>query len=179
LEALPKKDVVLLPVCSFYHFNSNIGNRHHNNNRKTINTNNIFLLGVLYLVCNRSCCIDPKIIKRTYSGGWYMDWVITIPKTIKWEDYQKEIDAVKDGRRAMRYRLPFRINANKGDRCFVVWNGKVRGWMEIIRSFSSPNMFVCGTTGKAWPPGYYLERSGPFHSVDGPEMKGFRGVRRF
>ena len=31
---------------------------------------------------------------------------ITVPKTIKWEQYEKEIDAVKDGEQEMNYRLP-------------------------------------------------------------------------
>ena len=31
---------------------------------------------------------------------------ITVPKTIKWEQYEKEIDAVRDGEQEMNYRLP-------------------------------------------------------------------------
>jgi len=37
----------------------------------------------------------------------------------------------------------------------------------------------CTTTGKTWPPGKYIQRSGPFHEISEVPMKGFRGIRRF
>lgn len=55
------------------------------------------------------------------------DWIITLPKTIKWEDYKKELDACRDGKTLMNYRLPRRVYAEEGDRCFVTWFGIVRG----------------------------------------------------
>jgi len=107
------------------------------------------------------------------------DWAITVPKDVNWEDYQEELIEVEDGSSVMNYRLPFNCKANSGDRCFVVHNGKVRGWQEIVGVEHHPAGFTCSTTGKQWPAGFYLQRSGKFHPVDGPEMKGFRGIRRF
>lgn len=111
-----------------------------------------------------------------------MDWVITVPKTVKWEDYQKELDSVAKGG-YMSYRIgtchmPIVPKVTRDDRCFVVWNGKVRGWMKALGIFDKPG-FVCSTTGTPWPSGKYLVRAGEFHVVDGPLMKGFRGVRKY
>ena len=106
------------------------------------------------------------------------DWVVTLPQTNEWEDYAKEIEAVKDGKQVMNYRLPFKSKARPNDRCFICWRGKVRGWMRITDTRWYPGGFVCQTSGKLWPRGFYLMRSGPFYALDGPEMKGFRGIRR-
>lgn len=105
-------------------------------------------------------------------------WIITLPKTVKWEYYQKELNACADWSTEMSYRLRYRPKAAIGDRCFVLWNGKIRGWMKVVIVHQSPE-FKCSTTGKIWPRGWYITRSGPFNLVDGPEMKGFRGIREY
>ena len=105
------------------------------------------------------------------------DWVITIPKTVKWEDYEKEIEAVKDGSQTMWYRVPGAPSVAKGDRMFVVWNGFVRGWMNVTGTKLRPS-FICSTTGKEWKEGWYVGRSGEFHRIDPIPMKGFQGYRR-
>lgn len=107
------------------------------------------------------------------------DWIITIPKTVKWEDYEKEIAQVADGRFVMNYRLPRKPSAQTGDRCFVVWNGKVRGWMRVVNVLHVDHEFRCLTTGTPWMFGWYIQRSGEFHRVDGEKMKGFRGIRKY
>lgn len=106
------------------------------------------------------------------------DWIITIPKTIEWSDYEKELKFAEAGGGVLNYRLPFKILAFPLDRCFVVWNGRVRGWMYVSSVGHFRKGFKCETTGKFWPPGWYLQRVGKFHKVDGPAMKGFRGIRR-
>lgn len=109
-----------------------------------------------------------------------MDWIITIPKTVRWEDYQKELETVADGSQSMNYRTRYFPKGMKpGDKCFTVHDGRVRGWMKIVGLVDSPEPWRCTTTGQEWPGGNYIQRSGPFHPVDGPEMTGFRGVRRF
>lgn len=108
-----------------------------------------------------------------------MDWVVTIPQKVEWEVYRQEIAAVADFQAEMMYRVPFKPKALPGDRCYVVWRGKVRGWMSVVNVLSKPDGFKCSTTGMGWPPGHYICRSGPFHEVDGPAMKGFQGIRRF
>ena len=107
------------------------------------------------------------------------DWIITVPKTTEWNDYQKEIDLVEDFSHIMNYRVPhFPKDMKVGDRCFVLWNGKVRGWMEIC-DLQETGSWECASTGKQWPAGKYIVRSGPFYIVDGPDMSGFRGIRKF
>ena len=107
-----------------------------------------------------------------------MDWAITLPKNIEWEDYEQELLFVEDWTGVLNYRVPFKVGVKEGDRCFLVWRGQVRGWMEIMGIDHCPDGFACEVTGKQWPPGYYVQRSGPFHKVDGPAMTGFQGIRR-
>lgn len=107
------------------------------------------------------------------------DWIITLPQECKWETYQLELDAVKTGLVEMNYRTPFKPSAKAGDRCFICWRGQVVGWMAVTGVTALPYGFTCTTTGVQWPPGYYITRSGPWHPVDGPDMKGFRGIRRY
>jgi len=109
-----------------------------------------------------------------------MDWVITIPKTTNWDDYTKELKTVENGNHVMNYKVSFFPKSMKvGDRCFVVWNGKVRGWMNIVGLVEYNDNWRCSTTGTVWSRGKYIRRSGKFHEVDGPEMIGFRGIRKY
>lgn len=109
-----------------------------------------------------------------------MDWVITIPKTIAWKDYQRELATVADRTQVMNYRVRFiPKDMSEGDRCFIVHDGRVRGWMEIVGLIARAEPWTCTTTGTRWPAGNYIQRSGPFTLVDGPEYTGFRGVRKF
>lgn len=108
------------------------------------------------------------------------NWVITLPKTVRWEDYERELADVADGQMVMNYRTRyFPKGMKEGDRCYLVWNGRVRGWMKIVGLVDYKNPWVCQTTGARWEPGKYIQRSGPFHKVEGPAMTGFRGVRSF
>lgn len=101
---------------------------------------------------------------------------ITIPKTIKWEDYQKELDAVADYSQEMNFKVPFLPKDVKvGDRCYLCYNDEIIGWMTI--SSLGPKSFDCTTTGKEWE-GNFISRSGPFHKLKTPTpCKGFRGFR--
>lgn len=108
------------------------------------------------------------------------EWAITVPKTIPWSEYEKELKAVEDWSQEMNFKVPPHFKAAKaGDRCYVVHDGEVKGWMEItgLEKFDKP--WRCSTTGQTWQPGTYLKRSGPFHPVKDMKMKGFQGIRRF
>ena len=106
------------------------------------------------------------------------DICITIPKTIKWDEYQKELKAVEDGSQEMNYKLPTDPkDVHKGDRCYVCHDGYIKGWMTIT-NLSNRDGFICTTTGKNWSGGCYVSRSGPFHYLKNPiPMKGFMGYR--
>lgn len=108
------------------------------------------------------------------------DWAVTIPKTTSWDSYQRELATVADGSQVMNYKTRYiPKEMKKGDRCFIVHDGRVRGWMKITGLEDRDKPWVCSTTGKTWPPGKYIQRSGAFHKVDGPPMTGFRGIRKF
>lgn len=101
---------------------------------------------------------------------------ITIPKSIKWEDYQKELDAVKDWNQVMNFKVS---NTPKdlqpGDRVYLCYNGNIIGWQTFVGFYKGG--FECTTTGKEWN-GCFIQRSGPFHTLDTPiPCKGFRGFK--
>lgn len=103
---------------------------------------------------------------------------ITLPKTIKWSDYQRELDVVKFGEQEMNYRLsnkPSKVSV--GDRCYICHDGFLKGWMTIT-DISYKDAFECSTTGEQWEPGWYISRSGDFHYIkEQIPMKGFMGYK--
>lgn len=104
--------------------------------------------------------------------------IITLPSNINWEDYQKELDKVKNGQNVINFKVgQFPKGVKAGDRCYLTHKGYVIGWMTIAGL--SEKEFVCSTTGKKWV-GKFIERSGPFHYLDEKiPMKGFQGFRYF
>lgn len=104
------------------------------------------------------------------------DIIVTVPKSISWEEYQKEIDAVKDGNQVMNFKVNHLPKTNIGNRCYIVYDGAIRGWMEIVGL--SDKGFTCTTTGRVWD-GKFIQRSGPFHNIEPIPMKGFQGFRYF
>lgn len=107
-------------------------------------------------------------------------WVITIPKTVSWEDYQKELAAVADQSQVLNYRVRFAPKLmQKGDKMFVVHDGVVRGYQLVHDIKHWPSGFVCQTTQARWEPGVYIQRTGIFHRIAPIQMLGFRGVRQF
>lgn len=116
-----------------------------------------------------------KIIREEISKLG-MDIIITIPKSINWEDYQKELDAVKDGSKVMNFKVNNFPKTKPGNKCYLLYNGFIRGWMEIVGL--STDVFTCTTTGKEWN-GKFIQRSGLFHKIEPIPMKGFQGFRYF
>ena len=104
---------------------------------------------------------------------------ITVPKTVSWSDYERELDDVADGMMEMNYRLPsYPKRVTAGDRCYVVHDGMIRGWMTITGIEERTKPFQCQTTGTVWDAGVYIRRSGPFHYLSRPvPMKGFMGYK--
>ena len=105
------------------------------------------------------------------------DIIITLPAKIKWEDYQKELDAVKDGGMVLNFKVPyFPKETGVGKKCYLIHKGAIRGWMEIVGMQEQD--FVCEVTGKQWT-GKFIQRSGPFHEISPIPMKGFQGFKYF
>lgn len=103
----------------------------------------------------------------------YKDIIITIPKNIKWEDYQKELKAAKNGE-VLNFKVNHFPKTQKGNKCYIIHDGKVKGYMII--SNLSEKEFTCTTTNKKWK-GKFIERTGDFHNIDEYDMKGFQGYR--
>lgn len=107
-----------------------------------------------------------------------MDIIITVPQTIPWEEYEKELKTVRDESQQMFFKVPFLPKkTNVGDRCYVCYRGAVLGYM-FISHLGYINGFQCTTTNEQWDDGYYIGRTGKFHwLVDPIPYKGFQGFR--
>ncbi len=106
----------------------------------------------------------------------FRDIIITLPKTINWSDYELELNAVKDGKEVMNFKVNAFPKTTIGKRCYIVHNGYIKGWMKITGMSSKE--FKCSTTGKLWK-GNFIERSGPFNYIEPIPMKGFQGFRYY
>ena len=109
------------------------------------------------------------------------DWVVTIPKKIPWTDYLDEVADAHVRGLALNYhvhRAP--PDLRPGDRCYLVWNGYLRGWMRVSGINRLAEDWKCESTGKIWPAGTYIAREPVLHRLMGTPvpMKGFRGIRR-
>jgi hypothetical protein len=102
------------------------------------------------------------------------DIIITIPKTIVWSEYEKELNVVSNYSQVMNFKVNAFPNTKKGNKCYLCYSGNIIGWMEIVGL--SEKEFNCSTTGKNWK-GKFIERSGPFHKISPIPMKGFQGFR--
>lgn len=115
---------------------------------------------------------ENELIWESYSNR---DIMITIPKDIKWEQYQKELDKAKQGE-ILNYKVNHFPQTAKGNKCYIVYNGNIIGYMIICGL--STKKFKCSTTGREWS-GKFIERSGDFYEIEPIPMKGFQGFRYF
>lgn len=111
------------------------------------------------------------------------DWLITLPQHITWEAYKQELDYVAKHYfvAKLNFKVPFIPKQYAaGDRCFLVWRGKVRGWMMCHGPMIRDEPWACETTGTIWGKGNYITRFGEFYYLqDGELIKGFQGIRRY
>jgi hypothetical protein len=107
-------------------------------------------------------------------------WIATVPKTVKWADFMREIADVETGEYLKNW--PVRPNSHiaSGDRLFFVHQGLVRGSLTVRRVVIHGHGFNCATLGESWPPGTYAQLQGPWEYVaETMPMNGFQGLRRF
>lgn len=104
------------------------------------------------------------------------DIIITLPKTINWIDYQKELDSVANGENILNFKVNNFPKTGIGSKCYLIHDGFIRGYMFI--SGLTTKSFTCSTTGKKWD-GKFIERSGKFFSIIPIPMKGFQGFKYF
>lgn len=105
------------------------------------------------------------------------DIIITLPSKIKWEEYQKELDSVKDGNAVLNFKVSyFPKETDVGCKCYLLHCVYIIGWMKIVGL--EENDFTCEVTGRVWK-GKFIQRSGDFHQITPIPMKGFQGFRYF
>ena len=101
--------------------------------------------------------------------------LITLPSSIKWEDYEKELKAVEDESEVMNFKVPILPKDTSNiKRVYLVYKGNIVGWQKFVGTSDKP--FKCTTTDKNWD-GKFLQRTGPFHKIDPIPCVGFRGFR--
>lgn len=75
------------------------------------------------------------------------DIVITIPSTINWKDYEKELKAVEDYSQVMNFKVSnFPKKTKIGNKCYLCYKGQIIGWMKIVGM--EEKEFTCTTSGK-------------------------------
>ena len=112
-----------------------------------------------------------------------MDIIVTIPKSEDYEEWLKEcLKVAEEPTARLNYRIgdiPFPKKAKKGDKCWVVYEGFIRGY-HIISGFETrKDSFKCLTTGKEYEPGNYIVRKGQFYFTPVIKKKGFQGYQYF
>lgn len=101
--------------------------------------------------------------------------LITLPSSLSWEDYEKELKAVENETQVMNFKVPFIPKHTEGiERVYLVYKGNIVGWQKFVGTSDRP--FKCTTTYKNWN-GKFLQRTGPFHKIKPVPYKGFRGFR--
>jgi len=101
--------------------------------------------------------------------------LITLPSSIKWEDYEKELKGVEDESQVMNFKVPILPKDTSNiKRVYLVYKGNIVGWQKFVGTSDKP--FKCTTTDKNWD-GKFLQRTGPFHKIDPIPCVGFRGFR--
>lgn len=104
------------------------------------------------------------------------DIVVTLPQSVKWEEYMLELAAAERGE-VMNFKVGNFPQTGVGSKCYICHKGFVVGYMVI--SGMSEKDFTCSTTGKKWS-GKFIERSGKFIYLEKPiPMKGFQGFHYF
>ena len=103
------------------------------------------------------------------------DIIITIPKNILWDDYQKELKKAENGE-IMNFKVSNFPKTEKGCKCYLCHDGFIKGYMIICGM--EEKEFNCTTTGKLWR-GKFIQRTGKFYSIDPIPCKGFQGFRYF
>ena len=101
------------------------------------------------------------------------DIIITVPKKIKWSEYQKELEAAKNGE-ILNFKVAHFPKVENGDRCYICYNGNIIGYHIICGK--EEHEFTCGVTGDKWS-GKFVQRTGEFFKVEPIPMKGFQGFR--
>ncbi|MGE4487107.1 MAG: hypothetical protein AB7C95_04675 [Synergistaceae bacterium] len=105
-------------------------------------------------------------------------WMITVPKD-RIGDFKDEVKAAKKEDLVKNFRISPNIKSPKlGDILFVVYDGKIRGYMPIF-SNELKDSFSCNTSYRQMPAGRYLVCVlSRYKQMPYVSCKGFQGIRR-
>jgi len=109
-----------------------------------------------------------------------MDIIITTPKGEMANAAQEAEDCKRDGGGEYFRRFPVdrAPEVLPGDRVYYVEDGFVRGFAVVARIHATASGQCCDTTGRRWPPGFYVFMDATTWKWIRPiPMKGFRGFR--
>lgn len=112
-------------------------------------------------------------------------WLLELPFTFfGWKGYRRRFRKLTKGAWGV-YNHPcskFPEDLQAGDRCYFLYDGRVRGWMRIVGHVQSTNPWVCSSTQKQMPAGCFLQTAGSLNEIeDGQRLRllGRGGVRPF
>lgn len=109
-----------------------------------------------------------------------MDIAVTWPKTKPFQDYLDALRFAELHSLEINYLVaqpPRKLEP--GDRCYIVYDGEVRGWDTVLEVVNREDglVKVVGKQDKYWSKGWYIVRDPKWHPISPIEMKGFRGFR--
>jgi hypothetical protein len=113
------------------------------------------------------------------------DIVVTWPKKLRLDDYLRACAMAAQEGQVINYRvsrppsIDFGAWADRPGRCYIVYDGLVRGYQEILYIvYRSDDEVLDSHTKGFWPAGWYIVRNPEWHPVKGLiEMQGFQGWR--
>ncbi len=108
-----------------------------------------------------------------------MDWMVTVPKKTDWDGWLAILEKAERDGGSLPWHCKSRPQCEKGDRCFIVFDGKVRGWLRVKMRKYIGGPWRSEVTDSQQKPGWYLALSAPFNAEEGPEYKGFPGIVRY
>ena len=109
-----------------------------------------------------------------------MDIIVTTPKREMANAAQEAEDCKRDGGGEYFRRFPVERAPEvlPGDRVYYVEDGFVRGFAVVARIHATASGQCCDTTGRRWPPGFYVFMDATTWRWIRPlPMKGFQGFR--
>lgn len=116
----------------------------------------------------------------------HRDLVITWPKSLRLADYLSACATAKVRGEVINYRVAkrpsfdFGAHRDRPCRVYVVHDGAVRGYQELLYVTWREEAEVVDPHSKGfWPAGWYLARDPEWHAVEPVPMHGFQGWRYF
>jgi hypothetical protein len=108
-----------------------------------------------------------------------MNVLITWPKTKPLEDYLEALAAAKAFGEVINYRVA-KPPTRHVKRCYVVYDGAIRGWSPIreVKYYGENTVRIVDGDGY-WPAGYYIVRDPEWNEIRPIPMKGFQGWRYY